>query len=1611
MDGMDKDVVGARIKLDISKLRPSFQEIDEGARANAESFKVLTNALSETQKMYNAITTAANNNALTADERRRKILAESDALVKQRTAQAELLSAKKNQLEQTNKITAEKLLAQQMIVKQRNDAILQQEKEHQQRMATLQQKTMGASAAENLAQAKIDRQFQIMKNGHRMLEIAEQQHNAKMLQQAEMHQARLNRAVNGNDVLQRSGQYLMAGTMYYSVIRGAAEAISVMKDFEYEMVNIKRVMGDTADIDFVKKSAIQNAKEYGYALKDVGEVYTLIAQQGFDERQTEALAKTALMAANVEQSFNDAAQAQELLTGAILNLGLAAEDSERLLDKLNEVSNQFPTTSKKILDGMNRVGAAAKNAKVETNDLIGYLTVLNQAGFTGAVAGNAIKSFISFSSRDIAIEKLEKYVGTIKQANGDMMGFSEILDRIAEKWYTLADAQRHEITQAVARGDQASRFIALMNNYSRAMDVASVAENSFGSAQRENALAMTTLEKQALQLKAAYDELVITLGDSGVLAVLKEIVKTGTYLIDGFNSLPEPIRNTITVTLLLGTAIAALNTGMKLMTGQSIVAMASGLVTASKAMLGMKTATDAANMSQKAFIATPIGAAITAISIALSGLITAWSYYKGAQNSVIDATKQNERDTYALVEKYRDLKSITESNTASDKDITQAKKELSVVMEKISKMMPDLVSEWDKHGNAIKINADKIRSFGEEYKNAMIAVEQANLSTLEGQRDKLQKELDMLISMQTDSFGSSYFKNFGKIALNAVPFISDDSINAFMSGDSGKLAARLVEVGEEFATVSEKANSSKRSLDLLNGTVSDSTNEVSSLGAAMEDAEEETSNYEESMRDLQKEIKDASSAIGELNTIQADLRKGQSLNGAEVSKLIEKYPELSTKITKVADGWTVEGDAVEALRKAKIQMAIDALEAERSAAANTILATQERMNAYGVEMKGIRDLAELKQKLLGAAANKQVYEDAVNVPTTPAFGEDFGLLGITGRIQEGIKQQMKAEDAELQRIESIYNSYFKEMEGYDERISKLTDLFSDPDFGVGSKGKEKNANSSKKKERDLFAEAQRKIEHEKAMDRINLDQELVLWQQLQTQYKAGSEERMKLDEKVYSIQKQIVEEKAKKEKEAYQTAMNQISHQKSIREVSAKEELKMLQTLQIQYKAGTEERMKLDEMVYAAKKAQIQETFSYSEQWIAHEKAMGRLSDEEELAAWRRVQSRYAKGTELRKKADEQVYSIKMRLLKDEESKIKEMFSLQTTGIEAIRKASIEALKEERDAFVKEQDKKIEAVENVINALKKQYDDYDYEAELAKKQARLALLQSAVGPEGIKERRELAEEIEQMKLERSRELTIRGLEESKEALENERDLKKEDYEEQIKTLEKHYDDMVTALKGFGTEVESEAEILKQLQIMKESEKNAEILSQLDTFIAEYQLRMARIANYNVAVNTASDSPESDIAEYNANKDAWERAKAANNAAEMARLKARNQEIRDKYGIVQDTGKLQHFSEGGLVKGIRGQAVPVVAHAGEMVLNDKQQSNLFSLLDLSLPSVNFTVPNLPMAAGSGQSIVNNSYYTVSTGDVNIDDPSTAQSFWSERDSLVRRMQSRAGGKQR
>lgn len=1728
-------MVAAKLNLDTSKMLPAFKAIDQGVKGNAETFKVLNSEITVTTKNYNALAGAADKLALSSDDRRKKIMAESEALVKQRTAQTELITAKKNQLDQTNQIVNAKLAAQEAIVRRRYDAIEQQEREHQKRMETLQNKAVvsyqqaakatGTSTddrsrervlmeeqaiRQKLAQLAQKDSQQSRKyaadyekfwiNALQARERKESQVRERVLQEEQRVRRSLTQTqTQVNGITGVVGQYAMAGSLYYYFTKGATEAISLLKDFEYELVNVQRVMGESADVGYVKDSMISSAKEYGYALREVASVYTLIAQNGFDEKQTEQLARTALMAKNVEQSFQSASQAQELMTGAILNYGMAAEDAERLLDRLNEVSNNFPTTSKKLLEGINRVGATAKNAGVDIDELIGYLTVLNQAGFSGAVAGNAIKSFISYASRPIAIDKLEKYVGVMKQANGEMMDFPELLNRIAGQWDTLSDAERNEVTQAIARGDQASRFIALMNNYSKVVDVAKVSEESFGSAQRENTLTMSTLTKQSEQLRASWDELIVSIGESGLLGGLKLIVHQTTILLDGFNNLPAPIKNTVTSVLLLGGAITVLNTGAKILTGQTLVSLATGVAGAAKAMLGMKVATDAANVSQKAFIATPIGAALAGLAVVIGAATTAWAYYKGTQSQVSAETMQQNRKTAELVARYDELKSIVDDNTKSDKEVSAAKSEMISVMERLSGVMPGLVSQWDELGNAKELDIEKIEEWKTRYSESIKIVEQANLNAATKRKAELEQEIaftDLAIKNASESDLSLVDKTLGKTVQTLREMWGNE----------------MIALGTELSQEEQKIKASQASLDALNGvtqegaevnsrlataaadsadsmeTFSDSAN---SAGVATEEVTDEVKALIKAQDEWASTVKGNSQTVSELNGVLNDLAEGQSLNASNATDLINKYPELASAIYKTADGWAFETDAVNNLRKMKIQKAIDDLNSEKSSAFNTKVATDERLDAYKIEADAIKSLAQLKAQLNGS----KVITGSDVIQT----GDDLKYFKSQFR-EAGIAQA--SAEAEIQ---SIIDDYDAAAKVYDDKIAALGSMYQDPNFGVtpakgksGKSGSEKTADKAEKVAEKAAKEAAsaRKKAYDDDMDNFkyvaeqqgwSIEQQIAGYGRLKNrhkQYLAEDKDAVKewsrdvkalndsrYDEDVSFLEKKTekmrqanlqeiemvktslnfynkelsksyltTEQKAEAQKQAfdltvkynelrYQNSQTWIDKESSKMEMAGKSKVEIINMELQAYERmakdkdrTAEQSFALEKLIYEQKKSLIEQQYADFQKDLNHRKAMGQTTTESELKDWLKIQAIYRVGTDQRMEADEQVYALRQKLIEDETKAVEALAKNYKTSIESSKNAAIKAIEAERDAYVAAKDAEIKAIDDLLSKQQELNEDQDYESALAEKQARLALLASAVGPDGIAERKQVQKDIEKLQLDHERTLAKRSLEEQKQALQDEKDAKKEAYDKDIEATKTHYDELLQALEDFSSDTANRAELMKNIQVLKESEKNAEILAQLDQFIADYQSKMSAITALTPSVSGSKPSlsvvgtskKELDLIEYNANKDAYDAALSAGNRTEMARLKSRNDELRKLYGVGKDTGeKLQTFSEGGRVRGERvGDPKIIEAHVGEAVLNNRQEDDLINFINFKLPQLNFSMPSFSMPSipsGSGTGSNFRSDVAVNMGDIYIADDSTAKVFWTEKDNFVRRVQSRTGAK--
>lgn len=181
---------------------------------------------------------------------------------------------------------------------------------------------------------------------------------------------------------------------------------------------------------------------------------------------------------------------------------------------------------------------------------------------------------------------------------------------------------------------------------------------------------------------------------------------------------------------------------------------------------------------------------------------------------------------------------------------------------------------------------------------------------------------------------------------------------------------------------------------------------------------------------------------------------------------------------------------------------------------------------------------------------------------------------------------------------------------------------------------------------------QKWAEEKKYYNELSLMDELAGYENLQKMYKAGSEERIKIDREIYRIQNELVAS-------TYQASLDWIEKEKYYNRLSTQEELEAYERMQKRYIEGSEERMAIDKKIYALKKQLMDESYQHSMDWIEEEKYYNRMSLADELAAYKRVQSRYAKGTEERKKMDREVYRLEQEIYEAQQQYIADVQSAQ----------------------------------------------------------------------------------------------------------------------------------------------------------------------------------------------------------------------------------------------------------------------------------------------------------------------------------------------------------------
>lgn len=311
----------------------------------------------------------------------------------------------------------------------------------------------------------------------------------------------------------------------------------VMK-FEKNAVEIQRIAGYTAqEMDKLKDASFDMAKNMGLNVNTIQEIEGLWARAGKGGQALVEATKTTALGFNVAE-FKDAESAVASMNSIINQMynGDATKAPE-ILDALTKVADKTAVRNvNDLVEVVSRAGANAKSLGMNLHELNAASSiVMERMKTTGDVLGTQFKTIFAYMADGKRINKLKKYGVEFTNINKDgtesLKPFLEMMDNLVAKYNELKSQGKDVMANNMIKELSGVRNVATLKNlvegYGSIRDRILLSQNSKGFAERQNAKMMETYAKKVEQLKVAFQELAVAIGNAGMLDAMKWIADTG----------------------------------------------------------------------------------------------------------------------------------------------------------------------------------------------------------------------------------------------------------------------------------------------------------------------------------------------------------------------------------------------------------------------------------------------------------------------------------------------------------------------------------------------------------------------------------------------------------------------------------------------------------------------------------------------------------------------------------------------------------------------------------------------------------------------------------------------------------------------------------------------------------------------------------------------------------------------------------------------------------------------------------------------------------------------------------------------------------------------------
>ena len=324
------------------------------------------------------------------------------------------------------------------------------------------------------------------------------------------------------------------------------------------------------------------ANELGTTTLGAYQTMTLFYQQGLKTNEVFEIGTETMKMARIANM--DYADATDKMTAALrgFNMELNETSAQRVNDVYSELAAITAADTNEIATAMTKTASIADSANMEFETTAAFLSqIIETTRESAETAGTAMKTVVArfqelkkdpaeigeVDGEIVDANKIETALRTINVALRDTSGQFRDLDdvflEIASKWDTLDTNTQRYIATMAAGSRQQSRFIAMMSNYDRTMELVNAANNSAGASQKQFEKTTESLESKLNKLSNAWNAFTMNLANS---EIIKTAVDLLTNLLTTINSLIDGISGNNDI---LKTFVAALGSVLAFKVGRS----------------------------------------------------------------------------------------------------------------------------------------------------------------------------------------------------------------------------------------------------------------------------------------------------------------------------------------------------------------------------------------------------------------------------------------------------------------------------------------------------------------------------------------------------------------------------------------------------------------------------------------------------------------------------------------------------------------------------------------------------------------------------------------------------------------------------------------------------------------------------------------------------------------------------------------------------------------------------------------------------------------------------------------------------------------------------------